>query len=210
VGPNADPDLSVSIEDGPETELKVKGSRFLGQGFRADDEAACQLKLGAVRRRHHDATHHCWALCTGDPDRPHERWDDDGEPSGTAGVPIMGAIRHAGVQGLLVVVTRWFGGTKLGTGGLVRAYGEAARLALDAAPRREVWRLATLDVEIAFDELGTVESLLAKQGPAVHTILREFGDGARFHVGVRRSRAEGLRADLVEATRGRARVSATS
>lgn len=210
VGPDADPDLSVSIEDGPEAELKVKGSRFVGQAFRADDEAACQLRLATVRRRYHDATHHCWALSTGDPQRPLERWDDNGEPSGSAGVPIMGAIRHAGVQGLIVVVTRWFGGTKLGTGGLVRAYGEAAREALGAAPRREVWRLVTLDVEIAFDDLGTVESLLAKQGPAVHTILREFGEGARFHVGVRRSRAEGLRGDLVEATRGRARVSEDS
>lgn len=207
MGPNADPDLSISIEDGPEAELKVKGSCFVGQGFRADDEAAGQLRLGAVRRRYHDATHHCWALCTGDPERPIERWDDNGEPSGSAGVPIMGAIRHAGVHGLLVVVTRWFGGTKLGTGGLVRAYGGAARLALDAAPRRDVWRLAGLELEFAFDELGTVESLLAKQGLVVHAVVREFGDGARFRVEVRRSRAEALRADLVEATRGRIRVS---
>jgi uncharacterized YigZ family protein len=207
VGSDADPDRTISIEDGPEAELKVKGSRFVGQGFRADDEAACQLQLGAVRRRYHDATHHCWALCTGDPERPFERWDDDGEPSGSAGVPIMGAIRHSAVHGLLVVVTRWFGGTKLGTGGLVRAYGETARLALGAAPRREVWRLATLEVEVAFDELGAVESHLAKQGPAVHAIVREFGDGAHFRVEVRRSRAEGLRAELVEATRGRIRVS---
>jgi uncharacterized YigZ family protein len=209
VGADADPDLSISIEDGPEAELKVKGSRFVGQGFRADDEAACQLRLGEVRRRYHDATHHCWALCTGDPERPHEQWDDDGEPSGTAGVPIIGAIRHAGVRGSLVVVTRWFGGTKLGTGGLVRAYAGAARMALGAAPRREVWRLATLELETAFDQLGTVESLLAKQGPAVHAVVREFGEGARFRVEVRRSRAEGLRTDLVEATRGRIRVSVT-
>jgi uncharacterized YigZ family protein len=210
VGADADPDLSISIEDGSEAELKVKGSRFVGQGFRADDETACQLRLGVVRRRYHDATHHCWALCTGDPERPLERWDDDGEPSGTAGVPIIGEIRHAGVGGVLVVVTRWFGGTKLGTGGLVRAYGEAARLALGAAPRRQVWRLATLELEIAFDQLGTVESLLAKQGPVVHAIVREFGDGARFRVEVRRSRAEGLHTDLVEATRGRIRVAVTA
>ena len=207
MGADAEPDLSISVEDGPEAELKAKGSRFVGRSFRADDEAACQSRLGAVRRRYHDATHHCWALRIGDPARPHERWDDDGEPSGTAGVPIIGAIRHAGVQGLLVVVTRWFGGTKLGTGGLVRAYGETARLALDSAPRREVWRLATLELEAAFDQLGTVESLLAKQGPLVHAIVREFGDGACFRVEVRRSRAEGLRTDLVEATRGRIRVS---
>lgn len=204
--PGADPDLSISIEDGPEAELKVKGSRFVGRGFRADDEAACQLRLAEVRRRYHDATHHCWALSTGDPERPLERWDDNGEPSGSAGVPIMGAIRHAGLHAVLVVVTRWFGGTKLGTGGLVRAYGEAARLALDAATRREVWRLATLDLEIDFDHLGPVESLLAKQGPGVHAIAREFGEGARFHVEVRRSLAEALRADLVEVTRGRIRI----
>jgi uncharacterized YigZ family protein len=207
VGPEADPDLSISIEDGPETELTVKGSRFAGQGFRADDEAIGQSRLAAVRRRHHDATHHCWAVRSGDPARPHERWDDDGEPSGSAGVPIFGEIRHADVHQALVVVTRWFGGTKLGTGGLVRAYGEAARLALNAAARREVWRLATLELEISFEQIGPVESLLARQGAAVHAITREFGEGPRFRVVVRWSRAEKLRADLVEATRGRIRVS---
>jgi uncharacterized YigZ family protein len=207
VGPEADPDLSISIEDGPEAELSVKGSRFVGQAFRADDEASGQLRLGAVCRRFHDATHHCWAQRTGDPALPRERWDDDGEPSGSAGVPIFGEIRHAGVHAVLVVVTRWFGGTKLGTGGLVRAYGEAARLALGAASRREVWRLATLELEISFDQLGAVESLLARQGATVHAIVREFGEGPRFRVEVRRSRAERLRAELVDATRGRIRVS---
>jgi putative IMPACT (imprinted ancient) family translation regulator len=122
----------------------------------------------------------------------------------------MGEIRHAGVYGSLVVVTRWFGGTKLGTGGLVRAYGQAARLALEAAPRREVWQLTALAWEIAFDELGVVETLLAKQGPVIHEIAREFGDGAQFRVQVRRSCAPGLRADLVEATRGRIRISETT
>lgn len=205
-GSGADPDLSISIEDGPEAELTVKGSRFVGQGFRADDEAAGQLRLGAVRRRYHDATHHCWALRTGNPACPHERWDDDGEPSGSAGVPIFGEIRRAGAHQTFVVVTRWFGGTKLGTGGLVRAYGETARLALTAAPRREVWRLAALELEISFEQIGPVESLLAKQGMAVHAITREFGEGPRFRVVVRWSRAEELRADLVEVTRGRIRV----
>ncbi len=207
MGSEADPDRTLSIEDGPETELKVKGSRFVGRGFRADDDAMGAARLGEVRRRYHDATHHCWAVRTGTPEHLHERWDDDGEPSGTAGLPIVGEIRHAGVHGSLVVVTRWFGGTKLGTGGLVRAYGEAARLALEAAPRREVWQLAALDWEVAFDDLGAVETLLAKQGPVIHEVAREFGEGARFHVQVRRSRAPGLRADLVEATRGRVRVS---
>jgi putative IMPACT (imprinted ancient) family translation regulator len=82
-------------------------------------------------------------------------------------------------------------------------------LALAAAPRPEVWRLATLELEIAFEQIGPVESLLAKQGTAVHAITREFGEWPRFRVVVRWSRVEKLRADLVEATRGRIRVSAT-
>jgi uncharacterized YigZ family protein len=204
---DADPDLSISVEDGAEAEWTAKGSRFVGQAFRADDEASGQARLMSVRRRYHDATHHCWAFRSGPADRPLERWDDNGEPSGTAGVPIMGEIRHAGLQEVFVVVTRWFGGTKLGTGGLVRAYGQAARLALEQAPRREVWRVAYVELETSFDHLGTVEALLARQGPVVRSVARAFEEGPRFRVEVRRSRAESIRADLVEATRGQIRVS---
>ena len=99
----------------------MKASRFLARAFRADDEAAADTAVAGVRRRFHDASHHCWAFRLGPPERLLERASDDREPKGTAGAPILAALTAADVSDALVVVTRWFGGTKLGTGGLVRS-----------------------------------------------------------------------------------------
>jgi len=201
----ADPDQVRSLEDGPETELTVKGSRFLGQAFRVPDEAVAGAALTRIRRAYHDATHHCWAWRLGLDEPWTERWDDNGEPSGTAGVPIVGAIRHDGLTQVLIVVTRYYGGTKLGTGGLVRAYGEAARMALAAAPSIILWRTACLTMTAEYDDLGIVETILGKQAGVLLEIERSFEPSPRFRLRVKRSRIEGLRLDLIEATRGRVR-----
>lgn len=199
----ADPDQVASLEDGPQTELTIKGSRFLGRAFRVEDESIAAATLDRIRRLHHDATHHCWASRLGLDEPWIERWDDDGEPSGTAGVPILGAIRHEGVTHGLIIVTRYYGGTKLGTGGLVRAYGESARLALAAAPRRILWRSVTLEVSAGFGDLGPIETVLGRAAAAVLTVERSFEPEPRFIVLVKRSRADGLRGELTEATAGR-------
>jgi uncharacterized YigZ family protein len=206
-GAAKDPDRFGSVEDGPEIELTVQGSRFLGQAFRADDEDQSAARLDGVRRRYHDATHHCWAARLGDPEAVRERWSDDGEPSGTAGVPILGAVRHVRATFVLVVVTRYFGGTKLGTGGLVRAYGEAARQALSAAPARTLWRQRRVAVEFSFELTGAVESVLARHAEGVLDVEREFTPEPRFLLTVKASRAPGMVAELRESTSGRATVS---
>ena len=126
-----DPDRYLSLETGDEIESKVKGSRFLGQAFRADSEDEAGRRLAEVRRKYHDASHHVWALRTGPPEDCRERSDDDGEPSRTAGAPILAVLQGSGLHDALVIVTRWFGGTKLGPGGLIRAYSAAARAALE-------------------------------------------------------------------------------
>ena len=199
-------DRYLSLEDGPGVEIRVKASRFLGRAFRADDRAAADEALGAVRRRFHDATHHCWALRLGPPDEALERAEDDGEPGGTAGAPILAAIAAAHLHDTLVVVTRWFGGTKLGTGGLVRAYGEAARAALDAAPRRTIWQEAALVIECPWTDVGAVEAVLAREGERIRRCERDFSGMPRFDVTVVRSRAGALHEALREATSGRARL----
>jgi len=114
-------------------ETRVRASRFLAIAYPAGSEAAAREILDERHRRLHDASHHCaaWRLRDG-------AWRalDAGEPSGSAGAPILAAIEAAGLVDTAVVVTRYFGGTRLGVGGLVRAYGDAAALALEAAPRR--------------------------------------------------------------------------
>ena len=199
-------DEYASVLDGPEVETKVKGSRFLGQAFRADDAESAGLAIARVRKQYHDATHHCSAYRVGTPESAEERSDDDGEPSGTAGVPILGAIRRDDLFGVFIVVTRYYGGTKLGTGGLVRAYGDSAREALAVAPRRTVWREATFEIESTYEDVGAVEAILAREGRHLRKVEREFLDRVRFRVTLLRSQGPSLFSILQEGTAGRAEV----
>lgn len=197
------PDLLISVMDGPEIEEDAKGSRFLGQAFQATSEAEAREKLDAVRARYPTATHHCWAYRIGAPESARERSDDDGEPGRTAGPPILRALTADDVTDALIVVTRYFGGTKLGKGGLVRAYGSAARTALAAAPRRETYRLRTLRFAAGYDDLGAVEALLGKMADTITDVTREFEPAPRFAVTVHASRAPELARALSDATAGR-------
>jgi uncharacterized YigZ family protein len=205
---DAEADRYLSVATGPAVEIRVRASRFLAQAFRADDEAAAAAAVDLLRRRHHDATHHCWARRLGPPGETRERADDAGEPRLAAGAPILAAIAAAGLHDVLVVVTRWFGGTKLGSGGLARAYGDAARAALEATPRREVWRERLLRVECPWDDVGAVEAVLAREGDRVRSCVRDFSGTPRFEIGAARSGAEALRNALRDATSGRARFTA--
>lgn len=196
------------MEDGREVETRVQGSAFLAQAFRVETAAEAADRLSSIGKRYHDATHHCSAWRLGPPDRFVERSDDDGEPSGTAGIPIQGAIQRADLFDVVVVVTRYFGGTKLGTGGLVRAYAEAARLGLEAAPRREVFREARLSFACGYEDVGAIEAVLSREGSRIRSVDRDFGNRADFTVTVLRSQIDPLRGILVEATAGRVVVAA--
>ncbi|MBD3162336.1 MAG: hypothetical protein GF346_08335 [Candidatus Eisenbacteria bacterium] len=201
-----DPDRHLSIADGPEVEIRVKGSRFLGRALATGTEEEALGRLARIRRRLHDATHHCWAFRVGSPGECRERFDDDGEPSGSAGPPILGVIHREDRFDTLIVVTRWFGGTKLGVGGLARAYADCAREALGAAPARTIWRTTTLQVDCGFDDVGTVEATIQKAGDAIRRIDRRFDPTPLLRLSILRSRVEPIRAALTEATAGRARL----
>ena len=114
-----------------QAELVEKRSRFIGQVFAVEDEVQARLCIEAVKKKHYDARHNCWCY------RLHgagtERYSDDGEPQGTAGQPMLSVFQREGVENVCCVVTRYFGGVLLGAGGLVRAYTQAAKAALDAA-----------------------------------------------------------------------------
>ncbi len=201
-----DPDRYGSIGDGPEVELRVQGSRFLGRALAVHTGAGAARSVDAIRRQHHPATHHAWALRLGEPEHVLERSDDDGEPAGTAGRPILTRIAARELHDALVVVTRYFGGTKLGTGGLARAYGEAAEQALAVAPVRVVPLVERIEVTCAYDDLGTVESAIARAGDRVQAIERGYEAQPSLHVTVLRSGVAALTAAIVHATAGRAAV----
>jgi uncharacterized YigZ family protein len=149
-----------------EAGIEVKRSRFLATLRRVEDEEAARAVVAELRRRHWDARHHCSAFVLG-PDRSVERSSDDGEPAGTAGAPMLEVLRGAGVSDVVAVVTRWFGGTLLGAGGLVRAYGDAVRAGLEVAGTRERVLVHELTVDLPHAEAGRVESELRARGVVV-------------------------------------------
>lgn len=152
------------------SEYIEKKSRFLGLIVPVTSEAEARAQLDAVKKREYDARHNCWAyiLHTGQ-----KRYSDDGEPQGTAGQPILNVLEREGVQDVLCVVTRYFGGILLGTGGLCRAYTKAAKDALDDAGISELrpWSVLRLDCPYALFERVKLE--LEKRGGTV--ISSEYG-----------------------------------
>lgn len=161
-------------------ELEVSRSRFLCTLHRVASEADARALVAALRREHPDAGHHCSALVLG-PDAALQRSSDDGEPAGTAGAPMLEVLRGAGVSDVAAVVTRWFGGTLLGAGGLVRAYGDTVRLALSRAGtlRRDLVTEFALDLDHA--DAGRVEGELRARGLVV--LDAAYGAGVRLVVG---------------------------
>jgi uncharacterized YigZ family protein len=138
------------------TEIIVKRSRFITTLGYADTVAAAKSFIQTIRQEMPDATHHVYAFRIGYGSSVMEGFSDDGEPAGTSGKPVMAVLRGADVGDVVIVVTRYFGGTKLGTGGLVRAYSGAAKAALDALPITE--KVTTVPVELtlsypAYDQL---------------------------------------------------------
>lgn len=149
-----------------EAEIVVLRSRFLARVARVEDEVSARALIAEVRSRHHDARHHCTAFVIG-PDGALRRSNDDGEPSGTAGRPMLEVLAGREVSDVVAVVTRWFGGTLLGTGGLARAYADATAAALDVAGTRErvLWQRARVTVPIT--EVGAMESRLRRDTEVV-------------------------------------------
>lgn len=179
--------------------LEVKHSRFLAQASRVEspeDALAFFAEVG-----HAAATHNCWAYRIG----AQYRFNDDGEPAGTAGRPILAAIEGRDLDRVAVVVTRWYGGIKLGAGGLVRAYGGCAAECLRLAPRTTLTVFVDCEVRFPFADTGAVHTALASHG--VQRVAERFGpDGAVLRIRVPADQAGALVAHLRDATRDRAHV----
>lgn len=178
--------------------LEVRHSRFLARAAAADAPAAAMDFIGQASDP--DASHNCWAWRIGQDYRS----SDDGEPAGTAGRPILAAIDGQGYDRVAVVVSRWFGGIKLGAGGLVRAYGGAAAECLRLAARQPLVTMAELELACAFEDLGTVH--MALHAHSVEKTGERFeADGAHLALRLPAADAAALRTRLRDATRNRVR-----
>lgn len=189
-----------SVQSGSTAQIKVEGSRFIADALPAVTEEEAKERLEEVRKRYFDATHHCYAYVIGGEKRT-VRYSDDGEPSGTAGVKIHSAIEAKDLADILVVVTRYFGGTKLGVGGLGRAYFDAAAELLAAASFIRKAVVQELRVTFPFDATNPVMNFISHQQL---TIARtEYtADAAVITLHLLPSAVEGVQRHLTDATRG--------
>lgn len=183
-----------------ESELKVSGSRFIGRVFVVESEEVAAERIAIVRKAEYDATHHCTAYRVGVEEFV-DRYNDDGEPSGTAGPPILRRIEASGLTNILVVVTRYYGGTKLGTGGLIRAYGESAQLAIDRCGERKHAIEECFKITFAYDDTSVAMHLVSKfDGRIVST---EYGAQTLMTAAFRRSFVPQIEDAFTEASGGR-------
>lgn len=182
---------------------RIKGSRFIATVETFENEQHVESVLGPLRQMFPQANHHCWAWRLGR-NRDHFRWSDDGEPSGSAGRPILQQIESRHLTNTLVVVTRIFGGTLLGVGGLMRAYGAAAAQALDLCPTREWILRQRLKVSFAYEFDGVIKADLQQAGLA--PIEARYDDRVHLVLDVPVDDVETLRATLRDRTAGRARI----
>lgn len=200
--PEPTPRQYLTIRHDGSHETEIKKSRFICHLARVADEDEAQAFVAAVRKQYWDARHNCTAFVVGDEHR-RERSSDDGEPGGTAGVPMLEVLRRRGLTDTVAVVTRYFGGIKLGAGGLVRAYGNAVSEAVDEIGLLERRPVALLAVTVGHTRAGRLENDLRAAGYAVNGLGYEAA-GVRIEVGVPEAQVPVFHAWLAEATAGTA------
>lgn len=181
-------------------EIEEKRSRFLCTLERVEDEAEARTVVERLRKQHWDARHTCSAFVIGPPPQPVERSNDDGEPAGTAGAPMLEVLRGAGVSDTVAVVTRWFGGTLLGAGGLVRAYSDAVRTALDEVGTLTRELVREYRIEVPYDAAGRLETDLRSSGVAV--LDTTYGAAVTLRIGAPPEDENRLESLLAELTAG--------
>jgi uncharacterized YigZ family protein len=183
----------------------IRRSRFRTALAPAKTPEEAHAFIARVRERAPEATHHCWAFVAGPPgDTARAGMSDDGEPSGTAGRPMLTALLHSGVGEIVAVCTRWYGGTKLGTGGLQRAYASGVRTALEGLATRTRIARRRIDLVFAYPHVDAVRRLL--DDAEAHLVDESYDTAVRYRVSVPEIDLERLVAALSDLTSGAAEV----
>jgi len=185
--------LSIPVE----SELLIKKSRFIGCVQPVGDRAAAQAIVAGLREQHPGAAHVCWALLAGG----HSAAVDDGEPSGTAGRPMLDVLRHQDLEGVLATVVRYYGGVKLGAGGLVRAYTDGVAQALQNATKVPIVKWRTLQCAVPYSMEGLLRREVDAAGGSLQNVLH--GDQVAVVFRIAEHAATALVARLNETGQGR-------
>jgi uncharacterized protein, YigZ family len=181
-------------------ELSIRKSRFLAEIFPVASQEEARALLKAQKEKYPDATHVVHAFVIG-PTGGILGCSDDGEPSGTAGRPVLDVLKGSGVTGALLTVTRWFGGVLLGTGGLVKAYGESAKAVLGVAPAEEIVEKVSFSLAVSYefhDRLGR-----EMEGLNIEILDEEFAEGVTIRGRIAQSRFAEFSARVIDLTSGR-------
>lgn len=176
--------------------LEIRKSRFIACVEPVADRASAQLRVAELRAEHPDAAHVCWALLAGG----HSAAVDDGEPSGTAGRPMLEVLRHQQLDGVLATVVRYYGGIKLGAGGLVRAYTDAVAQALQQAEKVAPVALVQVHCELPYAHEGTARHLLAQADGELLEV--QHAGSVTLIMRLPEAALAGLQEQLLTATRG--------
>lgn len=185
-----------------EREIEIKRSRFITLISRVTTEEEARAFIAGARERFPDARHHCSAyMLHVDKANPVERSSDDGEPSGTAGKPMLDVVRGSGLLDVCAVVVRYFGGIKLGAGGLVHAYGGAVSEAIEDVPRVTRSRRQLADLAVGHAEAGRLEAELRARG--YHVVDTQYGAQVQLRLAIAPGTVDALNAELASLTQGR-------
>ncbi|RAJ57474.1 putative YigZ family protein [Streptomyces sp. Amel2xB2] len=195
------PEQYVTVAGEGEHETEVSRSRFVCALAPAATEEEARAFIARIRARHPGATHNCSAYVVG-ADAAVQKSDDDGEPGGTAGLPMLQMLLRREIRCAVAVVTRYFGGTKLGAGGLIRAYGGAVGQALDAVGTRVRRRYRLVTVTADHQRAGRLENDLRSGGRSVRGVT--YGAQVTIELGLPEGEIDGFRAWLAESTAGTA------
>ena len=186
-------------------EQTIDRSRFICTVQRVSSAANAQDFLREMNAEFADATHNCWAYLIGAPGSTDRiGMSDAGEPHGTAGRPMLTVLHHSGVGDIAAIVSRYYGGTNLGTGGLVKAYGGTVQLALATMPRVERIDYTELTVTVGYESISAVQQLILRFEST--SLGEEFGERASFRLRVPVANVEAIREALLDATSGRAEL----
>ncbi len=184
-------------------EIVEKKSRFIGQAIFVESPAQAEEKLTEITKKYWDARHNCYAYIIGE-NSELSKCSDNGEPSGTAGKPILEVIKGSGVTNVLVVVTRYFGGVLLGTGGLVRAYTQAAQAALAGAEIGEMVYAQMLTVKVGYNMINNVQYYLSQNDITISDSRYEAD--VEFDIYVRESEVETIKSGLTQKCEGQLQI----
>ena len=183
-----------------EDEMIINKSRFIGYAKPVSTEEEALSFIEDVREMHRKATHNCYAYKVEEDGVLIQRYSDDGEPGGTAGLPMISLIEKEELTNLVVVVTRYFGGIKLGAGGLVRAYTDGAKIGIEAGKIVNIYEYMDLEIILDYENLGKVENYLTNTPYKAYNTIYE--DKVKFYINIRINDKENFFRDLNDLTSG--------